>query len=217
MAISTTPVNQASGYNTPQTITQPAAGNILICLLGLYGASPVPATPTCTNVAWSQITVITDSHNSFSIWLGIVSAGAGTSVSFGLASGSTSYYNNIITEWSGVNVTTTVDKYNTSNSSGSTVTLPTITDVYSNDLIIAGVIYDTSSAPSTTPSGYSALTGNSNGSQYLAGAYLVPASAGSQGGGTWSIGSVSWCCGLASIQVKPNYSSFGYITRRGKF
>jgi hypothetical protein len=177
-------VQHARGYVTGASnqdvivnlASAPIAGNVLIATAGAGdGANPVISGISQTNVAWSLVASDGDNgggNNSCEIWIGIVSANAGTqiTVSYSVGSGNGAAQIVNVCEFSGIDTANPVDKIAKSgSSSGSTITTGLTDTTTQNDELLVGSL---SAADCLPPVGTMYFDTPTNGFTMLDGAGL---------------------------------------------
>src|SRR5512143_2821860 len=149
-------VRQAPGTNTV-TITAASAGNVLICCVASYrspAARTVSAIAT-TNVTWSKIGNQGGGTTDAEIWLGVVAGGSsGTTVTLTM-SGAGSTVASSVSEFSGVQVSGTIeDGTETLNTgSGTSPSTGNYTPAWNGDLLITCEAHADGTAPTAQPGG----------------------------------------------------------------
>ena len=189
--------NQIFGSCTSCTVTitsAPANGDVIV--LAVLTNHPVTtastiSSVTSTNTTWtrdSQNANFSGTHADLELWHGIVSGGAGGTsvtvvVSASLPSNSSTYN---VSEWSGVNTSTTVDGVAaTATSTSNTVTTPSYSTAGTCELVIAVEGSATNGSISAFPGApYTNLTNPNGGSTA---AYNVLSPMGAQGAANWTL------------------------------
>jgi len=184
--ISVVPVQQVSGITAvvssyTVTLTQtPVAGDVLI-LLSNGNTTGVNVTGvTETNVVWNS-GYSTNINRSQDLWYGVVTAGAGTSISVNTNASANFIYN--VSEWSGLLTTSGVDQHAGNTGTSSTFSTASLTPANMRNVLIVAETTGTGHNSSGPTNGFTALTSADNSYEF---AYLVLASANGSYSTTWT-------------------------------
>lgn len=190
----------------------PVSGNLLIAFIASNrgsGAARTVSSIVQTGVTWAIITgcKVANGFLGLEVWRGVVGAGASTSYTITISGTITGGAANLM-EISGVS--TTIDATTVTNTGTSTSpSCGAYTTANGNDLIIAGLGYETNAAPGTNPSGYGVLTWlNSTLAISVQGNYIITGTKGSQTA-AWTIGATGdiWATIIVALQVTRKTST----------
>ena len=209
MAISTSPVHQATATGTSVTITAAASGNTLVLMIANYRSSGARTVSSisCTNTTgWTKSEGNTNGNLGVEIWVGYCTGTSGTTITITMSgSGSTLAVN--ATEWSGVLTPpgTTGDDGSANNTGAST---SPATAAYSStvnfDLLLCCEGHLNGTKPSVMPGGIWTETtwANNSTSVGVQGEYAVPRPVGSVSA-SWTITSAAWVTAICGLKVSP--------------
>ena len=208
----------ASGTFTVTLQQAPVNGNLLILCFAGQGSTAVPYITgiSQTNVTWTSQEVCPDSniYQDTEIWVGVVSASAGTVITITVAGGTGGMYGEIadVCEWSGLSTSGFLDKtgYNNGAENTATGTGTTVTTTQASELWIGctgGVGTSGADPTQTNPTnGFTLLDGvkvATSGADYSSLAYLyqIVSSTGTANSGTTIAGTTYWNGCIATFKA----------------
>ncbi len=208
----------ASGTFTVTLQQAPVNGNLLILCFAGQGSTAVPYITgiSQTNVTWTSQEVCPDSniYQDTEIWVGVVSASAGTVITITVAGGTGGMYGEIadVCEWSGLSTSGFLDKtgYNNGAENTATGTGTTVTTTQASELWIGctgGVGTSGADPTQTNPTnGFTLLDGvkvATSGADYSSLAYLyqIVSSTGTANSGTTIAGTTYWTGCIATFKA----------------
>lgn len=204
-------VTQAVGTTTV-TITAASAGNVLICCVSSF-RSPAARTVSSiatTNVTWTKVGNQAGGTTDGEIWLGVVAGGSsGTTVTLTMSGTGATVASNV-SEYSGVQVTGTIEDGTETLNTGSSASPSTgnYTPGNNGDILITCEAHADGTVPSVQPGGiWSNLTFANNSTVCgVQGNYALNEGT-STASASWTINNVAWRTVIAGLKAQAQARS----------